>query len=108
MQEIVTKVLEAEQEAEQLLSDARKKAAELRAAADAEAAGRLQEARLAAQTLIQETLARTRAEAEAERARTVRQAELEAERFLQENQEALERVEGEVVALVITPEYGKG
>ena len=108
MQEIVNKVLEAEQQADQLLAKAREEAAALRAAADAETARNLQEAREQAHRLIQENIAQTREEAEREHRETIRAAEEEAGRFIERKREALEQVVDRVVALIIAPEFEKG
>ena len=108
MQEIISKVIEVEQQADQLLAKARQEAAALRMAADAETARNLQEAREQAHRLVQESLARTRGEAEREHRETIRRAEEEAGRFLERKREALEQVIDRVVLLVTTPEFQKG
>lgn len=108
MEQIISKVLEAEQQAEQALGEARRKAAAIRAAADAESATRVQEARAKAKALSQETLAAARAEAEAARERAVAQAAGQAELFLQENQATLRRLVDQVVTLITTTGLPKG
>ncbi len=108
MQEIVNKVLEAEQQADQVLAKAREEAAALRAAADAETTRSLQEAREQAHRLVQESLARTQEEAERERRETIRGAEEEADRFIERKREALEQVVDLVVSLIVAPEFQKG
>ena len=104
MQEIVTKVLEAEQ----ALAEARQKAAALRAAADTQTTAALQEARGKAQELLQADLARARAEAEREAREQVQSAEREAAAFLESRQEALRNLVERVVQLAVSPESLKG
>ena len=108
MQEILTKVLEAEKQAELALTEARKEAAALRAAADAETATAIQEARVAAQELLQTSLAEARAEADRAGREQVQRAEREAATFLEGRQETLRGLVDRVVELVITPESLKG
>jgi V/A-type H+-transporting ATPase subunit G/H len=108
MQEIVSKVLEAEQQAEQTITEARQKAASIRASADAEAAAKLAEARAAAQQQLQAALAAARAEAERARREKVGKAEREASTFLDEHQGALQALVEQVVALITAPENLKG
>ncbi len=108
MHEIVSKVIEAEQQAEKALAEARQKAAAVRSAADAEAASLLQAARAEAQVLLQESLARSRESAEAERLQTVRDAQDRADRFPEDNGQALGALVDRIVALIIAPGYQKG
>jgi vacuolar-type H+-ATPase subunit H len=100
MQEIFNKILEAEKQAEQTLTEARKKAADLRAAADAETAAAVQEARAAAQALLQSSLAEVRAETERAGREQVQKAEAEAA--------TLRGLVDRVVELLKTPETLKG
>jgi vacuolar-type H+-ATPase subunit H len=95
MQEIVSKVLEAEQQAEQTITEARQKAASIRASADA-------------QQQLQAALAAARAEAERARREKVGKAEREASTFLDEHQGALQALVEQVVALITAPENLKG
>jgi vacuolar-type H+-ATPase subunit H len=62
MQEIVTKVLEAEKAGEQRIQEARSKAAEIRARADGEVQVKLQEAREQAARRSQEILDQARSQ----------------------------------------------
>jgi vacuolar-type H+-ATPase subunit H len=105
MQEIVNRVLEAEQQAEKTVQDARVRAAEMRKRADDEAEGKLKAAREKAQSFVQESLT----EAHAQAAREQREARAEAERqnvrFLEERGDAIEAAAGAVVSLLATPEH---
>ena len=104
MQEIFNKILEAEKQAEQTLAEARKKAADLRATSDAETAAAVQEARAAAQALLQSSLAEVRAETERAGRELVRKAEAEAASFLESRQETLRGLVDRVVELLKLPE----
>ena len=108
MQEIVNKVLDAEKAAELALSEARQRAAGLRAEADTQTATALQEARAQAQELLQADLAKARAEAEREGREQVQRAEREAATFLESRRDTLRGLVERVVQLVISPENLKG
>jgi vacuolar-type H+-ATPase subunit H len=108
MQEIFNKILEAEKQAELILAEARKEAADLRAAADAQTAAAIQEARAAAQALLQTSLAEARAETERTGREQVQKAEAEAATFLESRQESLRGLVDRVVELLQTPETLKG
>jgi V/A-type H+-transporting ATPase subunit G/H len=108
MQEIVNKVLEAEQEAEKTVQEARAQAAEIRRRADEESEASLQKAREQAQSLIQEGLAEARARAAREQEQARSEAESRSARYLEERREALEAATRAVVALLATPEHERG
>ena len=105
MQEIVDKVLQAEQQAEKTVQEARAQGAEIRTQADQACEGKLQQAREQAQSLVQESLAEARARA----ARELQEARAEAEernaRFLDEHREAIAAASEAVVSLLVTPEH---
>jgi V/A-type H+-transporting ATPase subunit G/H len=108
MQEIVTKVLEAEKAAEARIQEARGRAAEIRAEADAKVQTRLHEAREQAERRSQEILDKARSRAQAEYAESVRQTRDETRIFFEEHAEEIERAVQSVIALLITPEWNQG
>lgn len=107
MQEIVNKVLEAEQQGEKAVQDARARAAEIRKQSDEAGEGKLQEAREQAQSLLQDSLAEARAQAAREQQEAKAEAERQNARFLEERRDAIEAAADAVVSLLATPEYDR-
>jgi vacuolar-type H+-ATPase subunit H len=107
MQEIVNKVLEAEQQAENAVQEARAKAAELRSQADTESEGKLLEAREQAHSLLHGSLLKAREQAAQEQQKARQQAERDNERFLEERRQAIDGAAEAVVRLLIAPEYAR-
>jgi vacuolar-type H+-ATPase subunit H len=107
MQEIVNKVLEAEQQAEKTVQDARARAAEIRRQADQAGEAKLQQAREQAQSLIQESLAQTRAQVVREQEEAKAEAERRSARFLDERSDAIGAAAEAVVSLLVTPEQDR-
>ena len=105
MQEIVTKVLEAEQAAEQRIQEARSKAAEIRARSDRDVQARLQEAREQAGKRSQEILEKARAQVRAEHDKSLKQAQGENREFFQSHEHDIERAAEAVIRLVTAPEW---
>jgi V/A-type H+-transporting ATPase subunit G/H len=105
MQEIVTKVLEAEKAAEQRLQEARTRAAEIRAQADRDVQAKLEEARKQATLRSQEILEKARDRAKAEHDQAIQQAHDEDRDFFQTHEEQINRAAEAVVDLVISPEW---
>ena len=105
MQEIVNKVLEAEQQAEKTVQEARAQAADIRRRADEQSEAKLQEAREQAQALVQDSLAEAREQAAREREESRAEAERRNARFLEEHRDALEAAAEAVAALLATPEH---
>ena len=107
MQEIVSKVLEAEQQAEAIVREAGSKAAQIRREAEAEAEGALGQAREQAQDLVRQALEEARGQAALERRQAEEEAERHRERFLAERREAIEEAAEAVAFLLVTPEHAR-
>ncbi len=107
MQEIVTKVLEAEKEAEATIQEARSKAGEIRAQADREVEAKLQEAREQASKRSQEILEKARNQARAEYEKSVQQTRDENQAFFHSHDEEINRAVEAVVSLIIAPEWAQ-
>jgi vacuolar-type H+-ATPase subunit H len=107
MQEIVNKVLEAEQQAEKIVQEARAEAAEIRRKADEDSERTIQEARAKAQALLQERLAEARTQSAREQQGAREEAQRENERYLRERAPDMEEAAGAVVSrLVASPLTG--
>jgi vacuolar-type H+-ATPase subunit H len=107
MQEIVNKVLEAEQRAEQTVQEARAKAAEIRREADQAGEEKLQQAREQAQSLMQKALAAARERAAGEQEEARAEAQRQNERFVEERRPAIDAAAEAVVDLLVTPEHDR-
>jgi len=105
MQEIVTKVLEAEKAGEQRIQEARSKAAEIRARADGEAQAKLQEAREQAARRSQEILDQARSQAQAEYEKAVQRSLEDNQMFFEKHEEQINRAAKAVVDLITAPEW---
>ena len=105
MQEIVTKVLEAEQAAEQRVQEARSRAAEIRARSDRDVQARLQKAREQAGKRSQEILEKARAQVRAEHDKSLKQAQDENLEFFQSHEQDIDRAVEAVIGLVTAPEW---
>jgi V/A-type H+-transporting ATPase subunit G/H len=105
MQEIVTKVLEAEKEAQQRIQEARNKAGEIRAQADQEVQGKLEQAREQAGRRAQEIVEQARSQAQAEYDKTLQQSKEENELFFEQHEEKIDRAAEAVMQLITTPEW---
>ncbi|MFW5797147.1 MAG: hypothetical protein ACOCXE_01430 [Spirochaetota bacterium] len=104
MFEIVDEIVQAEKQAEQIVSDAKKEAEEIRTAFDAEERQVLAEAREEAARQTRERLDRARKEAD-ERRRAALAEELSAEQYLEAHAERAQRAVDRVVDLLVRPEY---
>ena len=107
MQEIITKVLEAEKAAEARIQEARSKAGEIRALADREVEATVQEAREQAGKRSQEILSRVRSQAQEEYEEAVEQARDENEAFFQSHEQDINRAAESVLALITSPEWAQ-
>jgi len=107
MQEIVTKVLQAEKEAEARIQEARSKAAEIRATADREVQAMMQEARGQAGERSQEILSRARSQAQEEYEKAVEQARDENEAFLKRYEGEINRAAESVLTLITSLEWAQ-
>ena len=105
MQEIVTKVLEAEKAAEARIQEARSKAGEIRAEADAKVQTTLREAREQAEKLSREIQENARSRAQDEYARSVQQTRADTLAFFEQHEEDIKRAVESVVTLLTTPEW---
>jgi V/A-type H+-transporting ATPase subunit G/H len=105
MQEIVTKVLQAEKEAETRIQEARSKAGEIRARADREVEATVQEAREQAGKRAQEILSQARSQAQKEYEEAVEQARDENQAFFTSHEEDIDRAAESVIALITSPEW---
>ncbi len=100
MQEIITKVLEAEKAAEARIQEARSKAGEIRARAEGEVEAKVQEARDRAGKRSQEILSRSRGQAQEEYEEAVEKARNENQAFFQSHEEDINRAVESVLALI--------
>ena len=105
MQEIVTRVLEAEKAAETRIQEARSRAGEIRARADQEVQVRIQEARERAAGRSREILAQARERARAEHEQAVDRAQGERQAFFERHGQAIDQAVEAVAALVTAPEW---
>lgn len=110
MQEIITKVLEAEKAAEARIQEARSKAGEIRARAEREVEATVQEARDRAGKRSQEILSRSRGQAQEEYEEAVEKARNENQAFFQSHEEDINRAVESVLALITlitSPEWAQ-
>lgn len=107
MQEIVTKVLEAEKEAEARIQETRSKAAEIRAQADREVEAAMQEARERAGKRAQEILSQARSQAQKEYEEAVEKARDENRTFFTSHEGDIDRAAESVIALITNPEWAQ-
>ena len=105
MQEIVTKVLEAEKAAEQRIQEARSNGGEIRAQADRDVQVRLEQAREQAVRRSQEILEQARSKAREEHEKTLQQAQEEDREFFQKQEEQLDRAAEAVVRIITAPQW---
>ncbi len=106
MEEIIDRVLKAEQEAETTVQEARTLATEIRAQAEREVNAKIALAREQAQKIVQEGVAQARVKAEG----AVQEARAQAEdlELMEKHKDKLRTIADEVTRLLITPEYKKG
>jgi V/A-type H+-transporting ATPase subunit G/H len=107
MQEIVTKVLEAEKAAGARIQEARSKAGEIRAQADQEVEATVQEARERAGKRSQEVLSEARSQAQEEYEEAVEQARGENQAFFKRHEEDINRAVESVLVLITSPEWAQ-
>jgi V/A-type H+-transporting ATPase subunit G/H len=105
MQEIVTKVLEAEKAAEQRLQEARSKAEEIRAQADRDVQGKLERARQRAARRSQEIVEKARSQAQGEQERALQQTEDENRLFFENNEQLIVKAAEAVVQIITAPQW---
>ncbi|UCF97055.1 MAG: hypothetical protein JSV89_18055 [Spirochaetaceae bacterium] len=105
MQEIVTKVLEAEKAAEARIQEARSKAGEIRAQADREVQDALQQAREQAGKRSQEILEAARSRAQAEYEKAMQQTRDQDQEFFQNHEKDISRAVEAVIERIIAPEW---
>jgi V/A-type H+-transporting ATPase subunit G/H len=105
MQEIVTKVLAAEREAETKIQQARSEAGKIRAEADRKAQEGLQAAREQATGRSEETLAEARSQAQAKYEKALQQSRDESRAFFESRGKEIELAVQRVTSLIIAPEW---
>jgi vacuolar-type H+-ATPase subunit H len=105
MQEIVTKVLEAEKAAEQGIQEVRSKAGEIRAQADREVHGTMQQAREQAGKRSQEILEAARSRAQEEYDKAVQQIRDENQAFFKNHEKEISRAVEAVIQGITAPEW---
>lgn len=104
MFEIVDKIVHTEQQAEQIVAEAREKAEKLRSDFDAEEQKALSEAQEKAGRIIQERVDAARREAN-ERLQQRKAEEGIAEKFVDSHPEQVRETVNRVAEFIITPEY---
>ena len=102
MQEIVSKVLEAEKAAEKCVQEAKAQAAEIRAQADRKVEQRMQEAREEAGRRLQEIVSRARSKSASEYEKAMTQAREENKVFLEHHDKDINIAVENVVALIVS------
>ena len=105
MQEIVTKVLEAEKAAEQRIQEARSKAGEIRAQADRDVQGKLEKAREQAAGRSQEIVDKARSQAQGEHDKALQQTEEENRLFFEKNERLIDKAGEAVVQIITAPQW---
>jgi vacuolar-type H+-ATPase subunit H len=105
MQEIVEQVLKTEAQAEKILQDARRQAAELKTQLENEIAQSIKQARLESQKQVQEQVRKAQEQAAENRTRALRTAEEESRHLLEDVK--VDSLVEEVTLFVIKPEFRK-
>ena len=105
MQEIVTKVLEAEKAAEQRIQEARSQAGEIRAQADRDVQAKLEQAREQAARRTREIVDKARSHAQEEHERALRQTEEENRLFFENNEPLMAKAVETVVRIITAPQW---
>ena len=107
MQEIIDKVLTAEQDAEAAVREAREQAARIRAESDADISRRLEQARADAQTHVQQAAQAARDSARRARDRALADAAEDTRRFETQHPDRMDRAADAVCRFLVTPEYDR-
>jgi len=105
MQEIVEQVLKTEAQAEKILQDARRQAAELKTRLESEIAQSIKQARLKSQKYVQEQVQKAQEQAAENRIRALQTTEEESRHLLEDVK--LDSLVEEVALFVIKPEFRK-
>jgi V/A-type H+-transporting ATPase subunit G/H len=105
MQEIVTKVLEAEKAAERRIQEARSKAGEIRAQADRDVQAELEQARERAARRSQEIVDEARSQAETEHQKALQQTEEENRLFFEHNERLIDEAAEAVIRIITAPQW---
>jgi V/A-type H+-transporting ATPase subunit G/H len=104
MFEIVDEIVQAERQAEQIVSDARAEAEEIRSSFDAEERDALGEAREEAAQILRERVDAARDEAQ-KRLEAALSRERSAEQYMDAHADRVEDALNRVTELLLTPEY---
>lgn len=104
MFEIVDEIVRAERQAEQIVSEARTEAEEIRSSFDAEERDALADAQQEAARVLRERIDTAREEAD-ERLRQALSAERSAEQYMEAHPRRVAEAVDRVVDLLLTPEY---
>ncbi|MHC4887103.1 MAG: hypothetical protein ACYTGH_18655 [Planctomycetota bacterium] len=107
MQEIVTKVLAAEKEADETLRQARAEATNIRNKAETESAAIVDAACEEAQELIRAKVVAAREEAKTTREASIAAAEAEGEQLLAERAPSIEKTISRVITRLTQPEFSQ-
>lgn len=105
MGDIIDDVLKAEERAEEIIREARKRETEMRRAIEEELSAMQATANERAQKLMEQRLERVQMEANKAYDEAVTTAEEENKQFFRRSKRQLERIVNEIVRYVITPEY---
>jgi len=105
MQEIVTKVLEAEKSAEQRIQEARGKAGEIRAQADRAVQAKLEQARAQAAQRAREIVDKARSQAQGAHEKALQQTEEENRLFFENNEPLIIKAAEAVVRIITAPQW---
>ena len=107
VQDIIQRVLTAEQEAETVVREAREQAARIRAESDADVSRRLEQARADAQTHVQKTAQAAREDARRARDQALANAAEDTRRFETRHADRINNAVDTVCAVLVTPEYDR-
>lgn len=107
MQEIVEQVLKTEEQAEKILQEARKQAAELKTRLESEISQSIKKARAGAQRRVQESILAAQQQAEESRRKALKEAEAESVHFMESGKDKLDSLIEEVAVFVTKPEFRK-
>ena len=107
MREVIEEILGKEKDAQRAVEAAKTRAAEIKARADAEAAGILSAAREEAQRILRNEAEKARGEVRAAHRLAVEAAENENALFLERHRPTLDGLVTDVVRLILTPEHAE-
>ena len=107
MQEVIDELLKTEAEAQQVIARAQEEAKASKADLEAELSGKLNQVREDARRFVLSEMEKTRVAVRKEHEASLGEAQAKADALWRDNQEAIDRLTEEVIALILAPEYEK-